>query len=304
MPKRFRQIFVILLFIFFIAAVSLRSALFEERNLPEKLIRFKIEDSDTLQSVSKRLEDNKIISSARLLRLYLSWQHFDTKLLQGEFHFISPISLRDVAHRLTQKPNKPLLIVTIPEGYDDDEIASAYVKKNTKLSKEKLLSAIAERNATGYLFPDTYFLSGNENEYQIIDRMLLNFRDKYVKNFEEGGGSELRSLQENKDLYKELILASILEGEANNENDMHIIAGILLAREKIGMRLQVDVATETYKQKGFPEKPINNPGLFALRAAKNPTKTSYLYYLTGKDGKMYYAKTFAEHRKNIINYLQ
>jgi UPF0755 protein len=70
------------------------------------------------------------------------------------------------------------------------------------------------------------------------------------------------------------------------------------------MPLQVDPSPETYKKKGLPARPLNNPGFEALVAALRPTKSAFLYYLTGKDGKMRYAKTFAEHQTNIITYLK
>jgi UPF0755 protein len=54
----------------------------------------------------------------------------------------------------------------------------------------------------------------------------------------------------------------------------------------------------------LPAVPINNPGLVAIDAVLHPTTTSYLFYLTGKDGKMYYAKTFEEHKRNIQKYLR
>jgi UPF0755 protein len=73
---------------------------------------------------------------------------------------------------------------------------------------------------------------------------------------------------------------------------------------RIGMPLQVDVAMETYKEKGLPKKPINNPGLVAITAVLNPVYTEYLYYITGNDGEMYYAKTFNDHKRNIAKYLK
>jgi UPF0755 protein len=99
-------------------------------------------------------------------------------------------------------------------------------------------------------------------------------------------------------------MASILEGEAKTEGDMKIIAGILLTRLTKGMPLQVDVAKETYTAKGLPKVPLNNPGLVAIMAVLHPTFTDNLYYLTGNDGAMHYAKTFEEHKKNIKKYLK
>lgn len=271
-------------------------------SLPEKKIIFKVEKDEGISEVTKRLEEAGIVRSARLLRLYLSWQKYDTRLSQGEFHFLSPMSIKDVAMQLIQKPDKPLYVVTIPEGSDDTEVADFFVRKNRHVNKDKLLKLIQEKNATGYLFPDTYFLSGKENENQILLKLLINFKTKYLEEYPKEQVT-FDSMLTDDEIRRHLSIASLLEGEANTEYDMRVVAGILLKREKLGMKLQVDAAKETYTIKGFPETPINNPGLIALYAAKNPLTTSYLYYITGKDGKMYYAKTFIEHRKNISKYL-
>jgi UPF0755 protein len=100
-----------------------------------------------------------------------------------------------------------------------------------------------------------------------------------------------------------IIMASIIEKEARTNEDRHIVSGILWNRIKIGMALQVDAAPETYKHTGFPPTPIYNPGLDSIEAALHPTKTNYLYYLTGKDGLMHYATTFAGHQTNLKKYL-
>ena len=78
---------------------------------------------------------------------------------------------------------------------------------------------------------------------------------------------------------------------------------ILWKRLKLGMPLQIDSEMGTYEFIGLPENPINNPGIVSIEAAIHPTSTPYLYFLTGKDRKMHYAKTFNEHKENIIKYL-
>ncbi len=99
-------------------------------------------------------------------------------------------------------------------------------------------------------------------------------------------------------------MASYLEGEANNEKDMRIVAGVLWTRLKLNFPLQIDAATSTYKNKGLTKNPINNPGAVALKAAINPINTGNIYYITGNDGKMYYAKDYKTHLENINNYLR
>jgi UPF0755 protein len=158
---------------------------------------------------------------------------------------------------------------------------------------------ISKYQADGKLFPSTYFLMPSSTEESIVKLMLTTFEKKTKEVIIESNvGEPLKNVND------VLSLAAILEGEAQKEEDMKMVAGILLARMKKGMPLQVDVAMETYKAKGLPFIPINNPGLVAIKAALEPTRSPFFYYITGNDGTMYYAKTFEEHKKNIRNYLK
>ena len=121
-------------------------------------------------------------------------------------------------------------------------------------------------------------------------------------------------------------MASIIEKEAHTSDDRRVISGILWERLKIGMPLQVDATFlyingkntydlsvddlaidspyNTYKYAGLPIGPIGNPGLDSLEAALAPMTSPYLYYLSDKSGKTYYARTFNEHKRNREKYMQ
>lgn len=99
-------------------------------------------------------------------------------------------------------------------------------------------------------------------------------------------------------------MASILEGEAKGKEDIGLISGILWKRISLGMPLQVDVDRSTYEKKGFPVAPLNNPGLMSINASLNPIASKYLYYLHDKNGKVHYATSYEEHKRNINNYLK
>jgi UPF0755 protein len=68
--------------------------------------------------------------------------------------------------------------------------------------------------------------------------------------------------------------------------------------------LNLESPYNSYLYKGLPPTPISNPGVESIEAALNPTTTPYFYFLTGDDGKMYYAKTFDEHTKNKAKYIK
>jgi UPF0755 protein len=123
-----------------------------------------------------------------------------------------------------------------------------------------------------------------------------------------------------------IILASVIEREAHGDDDRATIAGIIEKRLKAHMPLQIDATVaygagvpenqltkddflidspyNTYKYAGLPPTPISNPGLESLAAALSPKETEYIYYLHDKNGNIHYAKTFAEHEKNVKVFLR
>lgn len=189
--------------------------------------------------------------------------------------------------------NEPTSVrITIPEGFDNQEISKLFDSRFKYFDHEVFLKSAPQ----GYLFPDTYYVGLYMNATTTITLLKKNFEKKVSPFISEINKSGLT--------LKEIILmASILEAEVRGLNDKKIVSGILWKRLKIGMALQVDSSPETYKYRGFPSVPLNNPGLESILAALRPTTTSYLYFLTDKSGAVHYAETFEEHKINRAKYL-
>lgn len=247
---------------------------------------FEVKSGSNIYEITQDLKDEGYLKSPVLMRAYMSLVKKDKKIVAGLYIFDKPANLMGIINKFSSgKFDVPAISITIPEGFTAEDIAERVVGRLQNIKKEEFI-AEAKRNE-GYLFPDTYFFLPESDTTDVIATMRKEFNKKvgYVE-------PELLSL------------ASIVQAEANNVDDMKIVAGILLERLAIDMPLQVDVATTTYEIYGAPTTPINNPGLDAINAVRNPTRTSYLYYITGDDGNMYYAKTFKEHRKNIEKYMK
>lgn len=261
---------------------------------------FIVNENESLKSISERLQKEGFITSPLLFRAGISFFGKDRGVQLGGYSFPKPLSLFGVIQTFVSgRPTSPLLSVTIPEGSTADEVAQILSKAVPTLSQTTLLQLISANHINGQLFPSTYFLLPSYNEIDILKVMVTTFTKKTEEILLPSQvAPPLTGIRD------VVILASILEGEAKTEADMKIVAGILLNRLSKGMPLQVDVAKETYTKKGLPVDPINNPGLIALKAVLSPTFTDYLYYITGRDGAMYYAKTFDEHKKNIRAYLK
>ena len=236
----------------------------------------------------------------------------------GGYRFTTPentvtIGLRLLAGDFGIAPTK----ITFPEGLTVREMADRISEKIPTISSSDFIAAAGPYE--GYLFPDTYHIAPDATAEDVVRLMRENFAAKTagLKSAIEVSGNSFSDI---------VIMASILEREARSLAEKKMVAGILWNRIARGMPLQVDAVFgyiygrdtfspsledlaidspyNTYKNKGLPPGPISNPGLASLEAAAAPTKSNYLYYLTGSDGKMYYATTFTGHKANRTAYLK
>jgi len=277
--------FVVFYFFFFSAPL----------NFPSGTI-VKIEEGLGLRSASLRLKNAHVIRSRLVFEVLVILLGGEKRVKEADYFFENKLSVFEVAWRISsgEHHNAPI-IVTIPEGFNSVQIADAFYSKLEDFNKNEFLLEV--KGLEGYLFPDTYFFLATDGEKEVIKSMSENF-DKKIAPIRQD------ILSTHKTEKEIIIMASIIEGEAKGDSDREIISGILWKRIKINMPLQVDVAPDTYKTKGLPKSPIGNPGLESIKAAIYPKSSPYLYYLHDKDGIIHYAKTFAEHRQNVLKYLK
>jgi len=290
------------------------------RDFPRNTI-VRIPDGATVTEVARTLNDKNIISSEFLFKIYIRVLHSGTGVRAGSYLFDTPQSVLRIAYRTAYGVTDLTKVrVTIPEGSSSKEIA---VLIHNALPTFDVARFLTEARAhEGYLYPETYFLNPDVTPSQVIELM----RDQFE--------TETATLQRE---YKKasssaytfddiVIMASLIEEEANNTRDRVMISGVLWRRLDIGMPLQVDapfyylfnkgssqltvsdLATSspynTYKNKGLPVGPISNPGIDSLKAALNPQQSKYLFYLADRTGVTHYAITHEEHVENKWKYLQ
>lgn len=277
---------------------------------------FTVSSGESLQNITENLYDSNIIRSKIIFRTTVILLGGEKRVIAGDYLLDKKEGPTDLAYRLTNgKFHLDVSKITIPEGWNIFEIGD-YLEKQLINFNRKHFIALA-RSKEGYLFPDTYFVSPTIKSEDLVERMVNNFNEK-IKQVPGIATTTYKT----KDL---VIMASIVEREARTTESRRTIAGILWKRLKIGMPLQVDSSFDyingkgtfeltaedlkidspynTYVNKGLPPGPIGNPGVNAIWSTINPTQTKYLYFLTGRDGKMYYAQTFEEHVKNKQKYL-
>ncbi len=246
-----------------------------------------------LQEISQTLEKGHFIRSSFWFRSFSIVLGGERGMKAGQYYFEKPESAFTIAWRIFRGDHEIETIkVTVPEGFTSAKISNLFKEEFAFFDNAMFLATAPE----GYLFPDTYFMPVTATASSTIQVMRENFTRRIAPLMTdiEASGHTLEEI---------VTMASLLEAEAKTAEDRKVAADILWKRLKLGMPLQVDSEMGTYEFQGLPKKPINNPGLVSLNAALHPTATPYLYFLTGKDGKMHYAKTFEEHKQNIIKYL-
>jgi len=270
----------------------------------------------TAEEIAILLEDSNVIESKKLF-LGLTRTVFNgNNIKAGEYFFSNKVGPFIVAYRVaTGLHGVEPIQVTFAEGFTIREIANRVEATFPHISAEEFKEKA--EGLEGYLFPDTYNFSPKVSAQTIVSTMYGEFQ-KQIKLLES-------EMDFNRPLSDIVIMASILEREARQLETKRMVSGILWERIEIGMALQVDAVFgyifdrstfhpsledleidspyNTYKYRGLPPGPISNPGIDSLKAAIDPTENEYLFYLTGRDGIMYYAETFDGHRKNRARYL-
>ncbi len=253
-----------------------------------------VPEGSGLYALSETLEEEEVIRSSFWFRVVVIMLGGERDMKAGQYYLADPQNQFMLAWRILYgKYEIEMVKLTIPEGFTVKKISTLFDEKKFPYFDHIVFENTAPE---GYLFPDTYFMPITATASSTIKIMRGNFVKKIFSVMPEVELSK-RSLEEI------MIMASLLEAEAKTKLDREMASGILWKRLKLGMPLQVDSYMWTYEFAGLPAKPINNPGLVSILAALHPTSTPYLYFLTGQDGNMHYAKTFDEHKANIIKYL-
>lgn len=285
---------------------------------------FVIKKGQSIDNIGTSLEKAGLIRSRAVFKLLLTQKGLSKKIQAGTFR-LSPSM--DANQILTELTHGTLDVwVTLLEGWRREEMASAinkaYEENGVTFDEAAFLELTVDKE--GYLYPDTYLLPLSASSDNIVQLLTSTFTKKTASIQKDIESSSLS-------LSKIVTLASLVEREAKTDTSRKLVAGILLNRLEIGMPLQVDATLQfakgfdaqdktwwtppvaldksinspynTYQNPGLPPGPIASPSLSSIQAVVNPTPSDYLYYITGSDGQMYYAKTLEEHNKNIQNHL-
>lgn len=289
-----------------------------------KQIVFVVDKGAAFSQVVLDLKKANLIKNSFVFSMYGKQSGLVNKIQPGTFRLSPAFSSTEILKVLTDQPLDNW--VTLLEGWRVEEMAK---KLNDELGIDN--SEFLKIAKEGYMFPDTYLFPKDYSAEQIVNKLKSTFDQKYNDNLK----SKIKALglTENQGV----ILASLVEREGRSVEVRTKVAGIILKRFKMGMKLDIDATVQyakdtqalksgkkldkfwmpitrddyadiispynTYINNGFPPTPICNPSLTSLTAVANADpSTPYLYYYHDSKGNSYYGKTLEEHNANVANH--
>ena len=282
-----------------------------------------VNPGDTLTDVANKLKEKSIIRDVRTFLQSASEEGFDTVNV-GDFVVSPKMTHSEIIQAF--KGGSTDVRVTLLEGWRVEQIAKE-LNRTLGLNENEFIAAA--KDSEGYLFPDTYFFNPEASIETVISTMKRNFERKYTP--------ELQNKIKAKGLTPKegVILASMVEREGRSAKVRTEVAGVLLNRLDMGMKLDIDATVQyakdsqklqngtlqkfwepiliadyqgvsspynTYTNNGLPPGPIANPSLMSLEAVANAPKSEYVYYFHDAAGNSHYAKTLDEHNANVATY--
>ncbi len=265
---------------------------------PGPAVNFTVDAGDTVETISLRLQDEGLITNARVFRYYVE-HNGGLEITPGYYQLRPRDHMGNLLRVLRTPPELTYTKVTFPEGFTLEKMAARMADKVPRFSAEDFLAAANDpsipslyrpagtTSLEGLLFPDTYQVSNGESEGQVVARMVaLMERVGRQENIEQLGYVQGLTA------YQVLIVASMVEREAKTDADRPLIARVILNRfhsqtpfplaidatlyyqqdpdTPFSVLKALDTPYNTYLHAGLPPTPIANPGRASIEAVLNP----------------------------------
>ena len=319
-------------------------------------VKIEIPENPDLDVVTTVLVENNVIEEELFFKLFAIVTKSDDEFTQGTYEIATNKDYEAIINFLLSTSNRQdTVTVTIPEGLNVREIANTLKDNGAISDTDKFLElcnsdhfdedydfikAIPNKQdryykLEGYLYPDTYLFYKNQDPEDVIYTFLNNFESRYedkqeVKDYDKRVEIDKMVEESEYSLDEIMIIASIIQAEAANKEDMYYISSIIHNRleadvdmgvSNLGLdstrfypyRTKEDVpedvrdtyvsSYDTYDKAGLPTGEICNPGIYAILAALNPNDTDYYFFCHDSDGNAHYASDIYEHNLNLEYYV-
>jgi UPF0755 protein len=289
-----------------------------------------IPSGQTTRAIGRRLVAAGVVRDDLTFRAAV-WMTGDARRLKaGDYRFDRPMSAREVVGKIA-RGDVDLVAITFREGLTIVEMAGVFESSGfgpasafVEAAQDVTLVQQIDNSASdleGYLFPDTYTVPRRIDARTMVALMLDRFSDVLtpeLRTAAEARGFSIRQL---------VTLASLVEKETARADERPAVAAVYVNRLKLGMAMQCDPTViyalqrngmydgnlqredlafdspyNTYRYPGLPPGPIAAPGQGSLEAAANPADVDFLYFVSRNDGSHEFARTLAEHNRNVQKY--
>jgi UPF0755 protein len=286
-----------------------------------------IQPGESVDDIASNLQDVGVIKSQLAFKIYLKMSGKAGGITAGKHTVFGSMSVPEIVSTLTEIPKQETFRVTFlpggtladakktlqKAGYPEADIDTAFTKQ---YQHPVLADKPAGADLEGYIYGETYeFYQGAP-----LENIVKTCLDELYKAV-QAGDLVAKFKAQGLNLYQGIILASIVQREGGD--DLPGVASVFLNRLGVDMTLGSDVTYQyiadklgikrdpyldnpynTRRYPGLPPGPISSPGKNALLAVADPSQTDYLFFLSGDDDKTYFAKTEAEHNRNIQQHCQ
>ena len=284
-----------------------------------------IEQGMSSAQIARMLQDEGLIRDYMAFRIHARASNASHRIQAG-FYTLSPAQSTPEIMQSLISGSVAENSIQIPSGMELEQIKGVLEEAgfdrndiDRALSAEYDYPVLRDRpsGATleGYLFPDTYVISGNGDARSFIDMVLANMQSQLdegvIEKWDEFGLN----------IHEGLTLASIIQKEVPSSGEKEKVSQVFHTRLDRGMMLQADPTYmygarqmgvsaspsldspyNTYRHTGLPPGPISNVERSALEASANPASTQYLFFVTGDDGVTRFSETQAQHDQYILQY--
>ena len=278
-------------------------------------------------TIGQRLVAAGVVRDAVTFRaaVWLSGRARDLKA--GEYRFDQPMTALQVVDKIARGDVYRRLI-TFREGLTISEMAALYESAGFGKAADfetsarnpapiKALDPEAD-DLEGYLFPETYTLRRDTPASTLVAQMVSLFKKNFSPDLQDAAQARGLSVRE------AVTLASLVEKETAVAEERPLVAAVYLNRQRLRMPMQADPTViyalqragryngnirredlqfdspyNTYRYPGLPPGPIAAPGRASLVAAVKPAEVDYLYFVSKNDGSHVFARTLAEHNRNV-----
>jgi UPF0755 protein len=268
--------------------------------------------------IGATLAEAGVAADARLFALAIRLFAANQPLRAGEYDFAPGVSLRDAVAKL-QAGETVVRRLTVAEGLTTRAALAEIAEAPGLTGDVPGTDTVGE----GTLLPETYHYNWGDSRADVVARMQADQRAALDRLWAARAPDlPLATPQE------ALVLASIVERETAVGAERPLVAGVFINRLNRGMRLQsdptvayglvgpgepldraltrTDLETDhpynTYTRDGLPPGPIANPGLASIAAVLNPAETDALYFVADGEGGHAFARTLAEHNRNVARW--